>query len=377
MLKNRDHSHPELQVDALDGLRGLAVLLVLISHVDHAHLTLLPGLHFAGGGKTGVFLFFVLSAFLLTLPLAKDPARAFSPFGLASYALRRVLRIYPLYALYLLTAVVTTALLKPPFKGLPLPLTPGGALAHVLLLKGDGVTWSITVEFKYYFLLPLFAFLLAVVLRGRLLPAVLATAAAVLAATLLYPPAGALINDFHLGPYLPLFLIGSLTAVLHLRFAGSSLAARPGVRRAVEAAGIAALLALLLLMPPFPSLLCQCPLSRTTFHRQFLLYGILCSTVLFAAANGAGLLRRLFELPALRYLGFISFSVYLLHPITLLPFQSAALAWLRPLGGWLGIAFTIAVSHLTYVAIERPTSRVRLRPRARPVPGALPAAPGH
>ena len=45
---------------ALDGLRGLAVLLVVLSHASLHNVYLFPGLDFSGMGKPGVFLFFVL-----------------------------------------------------------------------------------------------------------------------------------------------------------------------------------------------------------------------------------------------------------------------------------------------------------------------------
>ena len=50
---------------ALDGLRGVAVLLVILSHASLHKVYLFPGLDFSGMGKPGVFLFFVLSAYLL------------------------------------------------------------------------------------------------------------------------------------------------------------------------------------------------------------------------------------------------------------------------------------------------------------------------
>ena len=51
---------------ALDGLRGVAVLLVLLAHSSNVGLRLHPALDLSGCGRMGVFLFFVLSAYLLT-----------------------------------------------------------------------------------------------------------------------------------------------------------------------------------------------------------------------------------------------------------------------------------------------------------------------
>ena len=61
-------------LNALDGLRGLAVLVVLASHFSSAGLFPRPALH--GVGKSGVYLFFVLSAFLLVRNLLRLPPGA-------------------------------------------------------------------------------------------------------------------------------------------------------------------------------------------------------------------------------------------------------------------------------------------------------------
>ena len=73
----------------LDGLRGFAVFLVLASHTN------LWGLR--GSGAVGVWLFFVLSSFLLTkIMLAKLPA-SLGARELAKYVIRRIARIIPVY----------------------------------------------------------------------------------------------------------------------------------------------------------------------------------------------------------------------------------------------------------------------------------------
>jgi peptidoglycan/LPS O-acetylase OafA/YrhL len=77
-------------IPALDGLRGIAVLLVLAVHTDQPH-TLKPLLR---DGWVGVDLFFVLSGFLITRILLKTPN---SPQYFTNFYVRRVLRIWPVY----------------------------------------------------------------------------------------------------------------------------------------------------------------------------------------------------------------------------------------------------------------------------------------
>ena len=89
----------------LDGLRGLAILMVLLFHACHVPLGSLttPAAraldHFAAIGWTGVSLFFVLSGFLITRILLD--ARQATNYFRVFYA-RRVLRLFPLYYLSLI-----------------------------------------------------------------------------------------------------------------------------------------------------------------------------------------------------------------------------------------------------------------------------------
>jgi peptidoglycan/LPS O-acetylase OafA/YrhL len=60
-------NRPKHHIKLLTGVRGFAVLLVLCSHAGHSNYYLHSAFDFSGAGRYGVFLFFVLSAFLLTL----------------------------------------------------------------------------------------------------------------------------------------------------------------------------------------------------------------------------------------------------------------------------------------------------------------------
>ena len=54
------------RIPGLHGLRGIAASSVLLTHASNNGYHVLPGVSFSGTGRSGVFLFFVLSAFLLT-----------------------------------------------------------------------------------------------------------------------------------------------------------------------------------------------------------------------------------------------------------------------------------------------------------------------
>lgn len=87
-------------IRALDGLRGIAILFVMLVHFTNAHSHWFSGVPYlvAHFGWCGVDLFFVLSGFLITGILcdAKEDPHYFKKFYM-----RRVLRIFPLYYGYL------------------------------------------------------------------------------------------------------------------------------------------------------------------------------------------------------------------------------------------------------------------------------------
>jgi peptidoglycan/LPS O-acetylase OafA/YrhL len=92
----------ESRLPALDGIRGVAVLMILVFHFWQSmyHLPaaapLQSHLRFLAGGQTGVDLFFVLSGFLITGILLNAKG---TPHFLRNFYVRRAVRILPLYYL--------------------------------------------------------------------------------------------------------------------------------------------------------------------------------------------------------------------------------------------------------------------------------------
>ncbi len=163
----------------LDGLRTVAVVLVLVYHV--ARTEELP---FLPGGFVGVDVFFVLSGFLITTLLLREHATT-GAIDLRRFYVRRLWRLYP--ALLLVSAVTAAAIaLAPRVFGLA-PASPAEALVALsygmswwsgLELTGGpyllGLTWSLSVEEHFYLLWPLL--LLALLRRGGGLRAVVGVA---------------------------------------------------------------------------------------------------------------------------------------------------------------------------------------------------------
>lgn len=349
------HPHTRQQhFDALDGLRGFAVLIVIASHMALLGFAPVATLSLGGIGKSGVYLFFVLSAFLLTRILVERAPAAFADARLwAAYALRRILRIWPLYLVVLLASWLATA---GGVGAWPYPLDAAALLRHLALREGQSVLWSIPVEFKFYAWLPLVALGISWMLhRGWRPVAQLAVLTCALAlAALAWPPSATGVNDVRLGPYLALFFCGAFAAGLD-RTLGP-----PRARAAWGVAGTLALAAIAATTPAAWAALAGTAPDQRLNHQWFVFFGITWASLLLAVLRGPAWLRWPFASAPLRLAGVVSFSAYLWH----LPVM-AAMHWLGvdrwPAGGvW--TLFAIATAAMaSYLAIERPWRDVRLR----------------
>jgi peptidoglycan/LPS O-acetylase OafA/YrhL len=176
------------RIPALDGLRGLAITLVLFYHT----VFLMAGgfrfrrfqwLRFAGLGWSGVDLFFVLSGFLIggILIDVSDSKGYFKPF----YMLR-IYRILPLYVALLLIIRLSSLLHLPIAQnGIPAVYYASLTQNFWMAIHGEfgsialGVTWSLAIEEQFYVTLP-------VIIRFVSRPALVVIAcAAVIAAPLI------------------------------------------------------------------------------------------------------------------------------------------------------------------------------------------------
>lgn len=361
MVQGRELSDGRFQTNSLDGLRGLAVLMVFFSHASHKEVFILPFADLAGIGKPGVFLFFALSAFLLSLPFIKKGAEALDKNFLLNFLIRRFFRIYPLYFFYLLTGLVTSLVLWETFdlerlEGF-LSLSFKDFFEHLLLMQAKGVTWSILVEFRYYFLLPILALIYSVVFKNRLLPSIGLTVGLIILSQFFWPQSEATSDGPKLGPYLPILFMGSLLAVVFNKWQNSPLRNDKKVVLAIELLGLLAVIAVALMTPAVSSFFLGEEIAFDHFHNKIILFGLLWSVVLFSCMAGSGMLRSFFENRVLRYLGFISFSVYLLHMMVIsLVYELGADI---PVKAWIMLIITIAVSHISWALVEKPTSKIR------------------
>ena len=173
-------------IPTLDGMRGIAVLLVLMFHFAWTF----PGedpttaqgvvekiavrMHaFMWSGWTGVDLFFVLSGYLITRGLVTPSQK---PLGgrMRSFWMRRVLRIFPLYyAVLIVGTIITVALGSRWVPGIAYWLyMQNYALAFDApdaVLRWTAHFWSLAIEEQFYFVWPIVALTVS---RRRLIPTI-------------------------------------------------------------------------------------------------------------------------------------------------------------------------------------------------------------
>jgi peptidoglycan/LPS O-acetylase OafA/YrhL len=258
-------------------------------------------------GGEAVLLFFMLSGFVLTLPFMRGPV----PVG--PFLLRRVCRIWLPY-LAVLALVLGWHAGFVAVTGWPWPL-PGWPLvaSHVLLVGVfdthaiNGVIWSLVHELRVSLIFPLVA-------RAALGPRpalALGGAALVSAAGLVgyrLSQVGGAPNDlFMTAHYLLLFVVGALLARHRERLlAGWAALGRAGRTAALAGAGLAYVGA----GPLAEAWLADASVARQALHHG--LVGAACVAFLLAAL-APGHVQRALGLAANRFLGRVSYSLYLVH----------------------------------------------------------------
>jgi peptidoglycan/LPS O-acetylase OafA/YrhL len=140
---------------ALNGIRGIAVLLVIARHA-------MPSA-FGGAGMVGVGLFFVLSGFLITTLLVEEK-ESHARISLSEFYLRRALRLLPALVAMLTIIAILGVTLSSGTEQTQILASIGFSVTYLAgyaaffdypLLDGLGPMWSLAVEEQFYLLWPL------------------------------------------------------------------------------------------------------------------------------------------------------------------------------------------------------------------------------
>jgi peptidoglycan/LPS O-acetylase OafA/YrhL len=362
------------RLDYIDGLRGLAIAVVLILHAG-----IWSGLSPTGStmawlsfGRFGVDLFLVLSGFCLFWPLvASGPGVAM--LDLRKYIHRRARRILPPFYAALAVWTGVAALVHQwggeswwhqPFQS-TFPLRGADSFwdfaTHLGLVHGfvtryshsfDGAFWSLSLEWQFYFLLPLLVWMAR---RWSIFHAFLLT----LAVTFLFRLAVKL-TDYSL-VFNPVWNETCLArwaefgAGLLIAGVAAGKAPLPPWLRSLAISGWFVAACLMAMV----ALTCW----RGTFFLLPPMWGLAVGVLVAHAAWHAGKLRHLLEFPPLVRLGTISYSLYLFHGsvflLLSLPLsRSETTATERTL--WYfgpGLVLAIGAATIAYRLVEAPFTR--------------------
>jgi len=290
-------------VPQFDGLRGVAVLMVLIGH--SGFLERLPHAGMLEYARFSVDSYFVLSGFLITGILLDSKG---SEHYFRNFYARRAVRIWPLYYLVLFLVFVVEPLFVPAMRPTVASIWPAFAfyvqnlIYHDAYPFGLAATWSLAVEEQFYITWPLLIFLL----KKRTLTIVLFSLFVVsLSLRLAFYFRGAESGLVHQYTFsrLDAITFGSLAA-LWLRSPSCTLVRWRTRSYQLLFVGTAGTL-----------------LARIVLHRNSSVVGYTFLGLLYTGLIGlllvsdirSSLLGRSFSARWLRYLGRISYGIYLLH----------------------------------------------------------------
>ena len=354
---------------SLDGMRGVCIIAVVVFHA--CAVAGLDG--WMRGGFIGVSVFFTLSGFLITSLLLREHGTT-GRIHLSSFWARRIRRLWPASFVVVLVVIILSATAHLAARASDAVAATWSVTNWHVIAGGEGKllqtivgplgpTWSLAVEEQFYIVL---ALLLVVVARSRRPEVVLTTIAAlgVLVPVVLsnvltdWQPS----LEFNTLLRMPELFMGVLLAVWHgggrRRVGGAATA------DVVAGAGLAVLVGLFLFVDYSP---------------PWLLRGGYALVALVAALTLAGLLQRgrvarLLSWPPLRWLGTVSYSLYLVH----WPVMSVLTRDRTGYEGWLlagiVVAVSVSVAWALHLFVERPVRRMRTAPATTIVAGGLSAA---
>ncbi|MEO5920874.1 MAG: acyltransferase family protein [Pseudolysinimonas sp.] len=350
------------RVTGLDGVRAIAVLLVILYHLSPGSVI---------GGYIGVDLFFVVSGFLITTLLLREREAA-GRISLYGFWRRRARRLLPALGVLIVVCCSAAYLVgRDVLVGLGSQVLGAVTFSSNWLFLAtrsdyfDSTTpelfrnlWSLAVEEQFYLIWPLLLVLLLLRIPRWLritLIAVIAAGSAV-AMALLWVPESATRVYYGTDTHAFGLAIGAVLAVVALHWPPRPLEWARWHRRALGIAGTVALAGILAVGMTMPE---DAPI---VFQGGLVGVSVLSAVLIAALLIPASPLGRILESQPLRWIGQRSYGLYLWHWPVFILVVAALPAWVREgTSGWAlgGIAFaiTVAAAALSYRFIEQPIRR--------------------
>jgi peptidoglycan/LPS O-acetylase OafA/YrhL len=370
--------HEDKRLGVLDGLRGVAVLLVLWYHVwEISWLRTPPWLAFLPAtGFVGVHLFFFLSGFVISYPFIRAQIYESPAPTWGQFAWRRFIKIVPSYVLSIAAAyAIGYAQVQPQASTIP------DLITHLLFVHTwfpdrygtiDGVLWTLAVEVEFYCIFPP---IWACFKRSPWL-----TAGAMIAIAWIWRAALAQCCyetyfaqwEENLPGYLDIFAFGMISALLFARFGERWRTSRATyVAPIVAIAGGYFLIRLLESLYGF-SLRDQWAGVWQINNRPLL--GAAFAVLALASLASPRWWQVVLDNPPLRFLATISYNLYLYHQLVarelfahhIPPYGAAPhfeRAWQERYTAY-ATALAVAVATLVTYGFERPLLRLRLPARS-------------
>jgi peptidoglycan/LPS O-acetylase OafA/YrhL len=367
------------RLGVLDGLRGVAILLVLWYHVwEISWLSPGPALQFLPAtGFIGVHLFFFLSGFVISQPFVRAALQQRPQPTWRHFAWRRFIKIVPSYVLSIAVAYAVGYAQAQP-NASPLP----DLVTHLLFIHTwfplrygtiDGVLWTLAVEVEFYCLFPLVWWCFK---RRPWLTAAAMIAIAWYWRTALsqccYPTLFAQWEE-NLPGYLDIFAFGMLSAYLFTRFGAPWRSSRLRYTAPIVAVGGVILLVALLQS-----------LYAFRFYDQWAgvwqidnrpLLGVAFALIALGSLASPRWWQIVLDNAPLRFMAAISYNLYLYHQLIARELFAHRLPpyignphydplWQKRYTG-VAFAFTIAQATLVTYCFERPLLKIRFKDRAR------------
>jgi len=338
-------------VPELDGLRGVAIVSVLIQH----QMTPLT----STGGFLGVDLFFVLSGFLITSLLLAEFGKTGS-ISWRNFYMRRLLRLGPALAVFLAATLLvayrtqTIGLIRQlKLIAIALLYSTNWRMAFHWDLTPDPtmIAWSLSIEEQFYLVWPLVLFAcLALKVRRRSIAGGLALAVlAILVHRYFLLESGADLSRLYYGTdtRADALLVGCIFGFLHLK----NLALRTSIW--MKVGGLCAAVALVVLI------------LTVEFKDEFLYRGgftgvaIICGVLIYSAANTPHrILSTALRFTPLVWLGQISYGLYLWHWLVL---TSTSFYFLGRWESSARLALSVGIAATSFYFVEKPFNQLKTR----------------
>jgi peptidoglycan/LPS O-acetylase OafA/YrhL len=345
------------KVDALDGFRGIAVVLVLLVHIPVA----VPWLfnRVIEGGGFGVDAFFVLSGFLITAILLRDQAHG-GAVRLGAFYRRRAMRLLPALLTFIVIFLYYAWITSLPGDNASSVLSIIFYYSNTWLHRGAmwpglGHMWSLALEEQFYLLWPL-CLTLFFGLRRRLTPTVVLLVAAI---AIIAIRRGVLYNHgvswlwlyTRLATRADAMLVGCLLAQLWVR--------GKVPRRGVQLAGWLALAYFLYIVWAGAG-------GDFLYRGGYTLIAVAIGIVLLAVLETDWLFNRVLRVRPLRAVGRVSYGLYIWH----LPIFTVVARYDRTWNPFVqtivALGFTALATYGSWALVERPFLRWKDRLEVRP-----------